>query len=100
MSISRMIAQGIPTDVIQTVTSRKNPNLSARYDRTSLVRHVVAQCMSQGEGEPNFQYSDFIARKMEYWKKRNISDIKALSSRLSPEEIRGSLSSDFFGFPS
>jgi integrase len=42
-SISRMIANGVPDDVIVTVTRHKNLKSLMRYDRTAIIRHISAQ---------------------------------------------------------
>jgi hypothetical protein len=37
-----MIANGVPDDVIISVTRHKNPKSLKRYDRTSIIRHISA----------------------------------------------------------
>jgi hypothetical protein len=64
--ISRMVAQGVPVDVIQSVTGHKNPKSLKRYDRTGIVRHISAQRAARGGFNENYQ--DHLNSEMEHWK--------------------------------
>jgi hypothetical protein len=38
-----MIANGVPDEVIVTVTGHKNPKSLKRYDMTAIIRHISTQ---------------------------------------------------------
>jgi hypothetical protein len=78
-SISRMIANGVPEDVIITITGHKNPKSLKRYDRTSIVRHISAQQASRQHAK--MSYEDLLHCNMDYWRKKNGLNRTPLSSR-------------------
>jgi hypothetical protein len=87
-SISRMIAMGVPDDVIQTVTGHKNPKSLKRYDRIAIIRHLSAQQASRLHG--GVSYKDLLRVNMEMWKRKNGLESALLSSR-SLNQLGGSV---------
>ena len=78
-SISRMITNGVPKDVIVIVTGHKNPKSLKRYDWTSIVCHISALQASCQHAE--MSYKDLLHRNMDYWKRKNGLNLTLLSSR-------------------
>lgn len=93
-----MLALGVPNEVIQFVSGHKNPKSLSRYDRTAIMRHIVAQSVSRGEGGPDGYSSQFVDREMEYWRRRNLATTVPLAPHSRPIEIEGSLYSFLFNF--
>jgi hypothetical protein len=96
-SISRMIANKVPEDVIVTVTEHKNTKSLKMYDRTSIVCHISAQQASCQYTK--MSYGDLLHHNIDYWRKKNGLNPMPLSSRSGPTGIEGSrIQLDFFQF--
>ena len=83
-----MIANGVPDDVIITITRHKNTKSLKRYDRTSIARHISAQQASCQHVE--MSYKELLHRNMDYSRKKNGLNLMPLSLRSCPIGIGGS----------
>jgi hypothetical protein len=59
-----MLVNGVPEDVIISVTGHKNPKSLKRYDRTSIIRNLSAQQASRQY--VGHSYEELLLRNMDF----------------------------------